>query len=109
MTQQQTGDWLNAGAVDDILHAAQAHAVDVVALSLGPCTNPARTVEWLRELRRGLEPAVAMWIGGQPPMRQRRPLTGIDRLEGVRDVARAVARWRSGGAPLAPGPASALA
>ena len=35
--------------------------------------------------------------------------TSLAALEGVRDVARAVARWRSGGAPLAPGPASALA
>lgn len=95
--------------VDDLVHAAQAHAVDVVALSLGPCTNPARTLEWLRELRQRLEPTAALWIGGRAPMQQRRPLPGIVRLASVGDIAQAVGRWRALGAPLAPGPASTLA
>ena len=40
MTQQQTGDWLNAGAVDDILHGAHSleglglHALAGVLLQL---------------------------------------------------------------------------
>jgi cobalamin-dependent methionine synthase I len=51
----------------DIVLAAQAHQVDVVALSCSMSMNPNQVVEGLQELRSMLPAHMVIWAGGSSP------------------------------------------
>lgn len=95
----------------DIVAAASAYGVDVVALSFTAVQNPRDVLAALAGLRERLPGAVEIWAGGQSPAlyRHRRgpgagqgpafwPMGQLD------DITAGVARWRAG-ATLATAPA----
>ena len=85
--------------VADIVAAAAAHRIDVVALSFAESLAAAQALPALAELRASLPGRVEIWAGGGSPA-----LRGL-RLEGVRVMSRlveiddAVAGWRAARAP----------
>jgi DNA-binding transcriptional MerR regulator/methylmalonyl-CoA mutase cobalamin-binding subunit len=79
----------------DIVRAAQAQAVDIVALSFTSCMNPNQTVEGLTELRGKLAASTEIWAGGACPVLYRRPPEQIRTLRHLRDIGAAMTDWRS--------------
>jgi methanogenic corrinoid protein MtbC1 len=78
----------------DIVRAAQAHQVDIVAIGLSSAMGPQQVVDALGDLR-GLVPAsVEIWAGGSAAVLQRRPVAGVRVLQSLEDVAPAVRAWR---------------
>jgi MerR family transcriptional regulator, light-induced transcriptional regulator len=80
--------------VCDIVRAAQAQAVDIVALSFTACMNPNQTVEGLAELRGKLAPSTEIWAGGACPVLYRRPPEQVRTLRHLGDIGAAMADWR---------------
>ena len=77
----------------DIVRAATAHGVDVVALSYTGCTNPNNVIDGLVELRAKLPPSVELWAGGSAPVLQRRAVDGLRVIPTLRQVAAALTDW----------------
>ncbi|MDP2419556.1 MAG: MerR family transcriptional regulator, partial [Hydrogenophaga sp.] len=90
----------------DIVAAASAYRVDVVALSFSAVQNPRDVLAALVQLRERLPTSVEIWAGGQSPAlyRQTRgpraahppafwPMGQLD------DITSGVARWRASAAP----------
>ena len=82
----------------DIVAAAEAHRIDVVALSFSRSLPAAQALQALAELRAGLPAWVTIWAGGGSPALPGSRIPGIRVLTGLVDVGEAVAEWR-GGAP----------
>lgn len=80
--------------VGDIARAAQAHAVDVVALSFSAAFPARQVVPVLTQLRAELPAAIALWAGGAG-MRRIAPPQGTQRVSSFAEVSAAVAPWRS--------------
>jgi methanogenic corrinoid protein MtbC1 len=78
----------------DIVLAANAHRVGIVALSFTGCMNPNQIVDGLTELRAKLPPPVRIWAGGSAPVLQRRRVDGVDPFGGLADVPAELRRWR---------------
>ena len=78
----------------DIVNAAAAHQVDVVALSFSVSMNPNHVLDGLDELRKGLAPTVELWAGGRCPILQRRSIEGVHVLNDLTQIGTAVKRWR---------------
>jgi methylmalonyl-CoA mutase cobalamin-binding subunit len=78
----------------DILRAAQANQVDVVALSFSAVLNPNHVLEALVELREKLAPDIEIWAGGGAPILRRRPPADIKVLADLGDIAVQTSRWR---------------
>ena len=78
----------------DIVHAAQRHAADVVALSFTAVLAAPAVMAALRELRRQLPAQTALWVGGSCPALYQRPLVGVLALSCVGALPAEVARWR---------------
>lgn len=57
----------------DIVLAASAQEIDIVALSFSPVMNPNQVVDGLTELRAKLPRSIEIWAGGRCPVLQRRP------------------------------------
>jgi methanogenic corrinoid protein MtbC1 len=74
----------------DIVRAAAAVKADVVALSFTGCLGANQVADGLAELRMQLPPSVALWVGGQAPVLQRRALPGLQVFADLRNVAAAV-------------------
>jgi MerR family transcriptional regulator, light-induced transcriptional regulator len=86
--------------LSDLVLAAAAHQSDVVGLSFSGALNPNHVVGGLAELRSKLSPKVAVWAGGAAPVLGRRAIDGVRRIQGLTDIAPAVAQWRTqSGAP----------
>jgi len=79
----------------DIVLAAKAHEADIVALSYTACQNTNQVLEGLEELRGKLAPQVELWAGGSCPVLHRRALTGVRCFDGLTQVGKEIARWRS--------------
>jgi DNA-binding transcriptional MerR regulator/methylmalonyl-CoA mutase cobalamin-binding subunit len=79
----------------DIVRAAQAQSVDIVALSFTSCMNPNQTVEGLTELRGKLPATTEIWAGGACPVLYRRPPEQIRTLRYLSDIGTAMADWRN--------------
>jgi MerR family transcriptional regulator, light-induced transcriptional regulator len=77
----------------DIVRAAIALDVEVVALSYTGCTNPNNVIDGLVELRAKLPPAIDLWAGGSAPVLQRRAIDGLRVLPALQQVAGALADW----------------
>ncbi len=78
----------------DIVRAATAHDVEVVALSYTGCTNPNSVIDGLVELRSKLPPAIDLWAGGSAPVLQRRAIDGLRVIPALLQVAAALTEWR---------------
>jgi MerR family transcriptional regulator, light-induced transcriptional regulator len=79
----------------DIVLAATAHKVDIVALSFTASQNPNYVVSGLEELRAKLPQTVAIWAGGGSPVLHRKTIAGVDAVSDLRDIGRQVSAWRS--------------
>ena len=79
----------------DIVLAAQAHHVDVVALSCSVNMNPNHVIDGLQELRAMLPTPVQIWAGGSSTASRRRELPGVLALTQLDDIALAVRQWRA--------------
>jgi len=83
----------------DIVLAARAHEVDIVALSFSASLNPKQVVDGLAELRAKLDESTEIWAGGQCPVLRRRPPAGVRVLPGLAAIRDAIADWRSRARP----------
>lgn len=79
----------------DLVLAAEAYRCDVVALGFSGSTAPGATVDALAELRGKLPARVALWVGGNAPVLQRRRIEGVQPFEALQDIPTAVADWRA--------------
>ncbi|NBY04697.1 MAG: cobalamin B12-binding domain-containing protein, partial [Betaproteobacteria bacterium] len=81
--------------IRDIALAAQAHLVDVVALSCSVNMNPNHVADGLQELRAMLPDSVRIWAGGGSTALRRREIPGVLALPQLDDIAPAVRQWRA--------------
>jgi methanogenic corrinoid protein MtbC1 len=80
--------------VRDIVAAALAHRVDVVALSISSNAAPTEVRESVTLLRSLLAPPVALWCGGAGAARLKRLGKGVALLSSLEDVSVALEAWR---------------
>jgi hypothetical protein len=79
----------------DIARAAQAHRVDVVALSFSSLMKTNDVLAGMAELRQHLPSTVTVWVGGQAAGLKRLALDQVKVLPSLADVGVQVKRWRS--------------
>jgi DNA-binding transcriptional MerR regulator/methylmalonyl-CoA mutase cobalamin-binding subunit len=87
--------------LSDVVKAAQACRIDIVALSFSTAVNTHQALETLGDLRAALPAAVELWAGCTLPVLQRRCPPGVQVLARLEDIELQVARWRGQGRPLA--------
>lgn len=80
----------------DIVLAARACEVDVVALGFTGCLNPNQIVDGLAELRAKLPEPVQIWAGGAAPVLHRRRVDGVHAVATLEGIAPELRRWRAG-------------
>lgn len=80
--------------VPDIAQAAISYQADVVGLSFSANMNPNRIVEGLAELKLLLPEGMEVWVGGQAPVLQRRPMGAVRVMQDLASLAAAVQAWR---------------
>ena len=85
----------------DIVAAAQAHRIDVVALSFSASLPAAQALPALAELRARLPAAVQIWAGGGSPALRGLRIAGIRVMNQLGDITEAVADWRLDSSPTA--------
>jgi MerR family transcriptional regulator, light-induced transcriptional regulator len=78
----------------DIVLAASAYRVDIVALAFTGCMNPNQVADGLAELRSKLPRHVWMWAGGTAPVLHRRRIDGVEAMASLLDIPAGLARWR---------------
>jgi methanogenic corrinoid protein MtbC1 len=78
----------------DIVKAARAHQVDIVALSFSMSLNPNQVADGLLELRQQLPASVQLWAGGRNPVLRRRPIPGVLVLGSLELIPGQVRDWR---------------
>lgn len=79
--------------VPDIVEAARAKQVDIVALSFSTCMNPRHVTDSLSELRARLPETSELWAGGANAALRKRP-PGYVRVCDLAEINSAVAEWR---------------
>jgi len=87
--------------IADIVAAARAHGIDVVALSFSESLPTAQALPALTELRARLPHHVAIWAGGGSPALRGLQLAGIRVIGRLEEIGEAVADWRRDGSPAA--------
>ncbi|KIG02372.1 cobalamin metabolism transcriptional regulator, MerR family [Burkholderia sp. MR1] len=87
----------------DIVSAAAAHDVDIVALSFTSVLPAQVILTSLSELRGMLPPHVRIWVGGSSPTLRRKVYEGIECIAGLPPIEEAVAAWRSASVLLSDG------
>lgn len=87
--------------VADIVAAARAHRIDVVALSFSESLPPAQALPALAELRARLPAEVTIWAGGGAPALLGLRVAGIRVVSRLVDIGEAVADWRGDCSPAA--------
>jgi hypothetical protein len=85
----------------DIVAAAQAHRIDVVALSFSASLPAAQALPALAELRSRLPASVQVWAGGGSPALRGLSIAGIRVMSQLVDITEAVADWRRDSSPTA--------
>jgi hypothetical protein len=85
----------------DIVAAALAHRIDVVALSFSGSLPPAQALPALTELRARLPAKVAIWAGGGLPALRGLQVAGIRVVGRLVEIGEAVADWRRESSPAA--------
>jgi MerR family transcriptional regulator, light-induced transcriptional regulator len=78
----------------DIVLAARAHRVDVLALSFSSALNATQVIDSLAELREKLPASTRIWAGGDSPALRRHRLVGVEVLAGLHEIAPQVVCWR---------------
>ncbi len=78
----------------DIVAAATAHRIDVVALSFSASFPVAQVLAALGELRSRLPADVALWVGGASSALYGLRVPGIRVMAGLVEIREAVADWR---------------
>jgi methylmalonyl-CoA mutase cobalamin-binding subunit/DNA-binding transcriptional MerR regulator len=81
--------------VGDVVAAATAKDVDVVALSFSANFPAGLLSDSLGSLRAALPNGVALWCGGAGVARAKRLPEGVRRLQGLFDIGPAIAEWRT--------------
>jgi DNA-binding transcriptional MerR regulator/methylmalonyl-CoA mutase cobalamin-binding subunit len=79
----------------DIVAAALAHDVDIVALSFSAVFPARLATSSVRELRDQLPPEISLWVGGDGMLRARTPGDGVEVLRSLEGVLAALAEWRA--------------
>ncbi len=79
----------------DIVLAATAHRIAVVALSFTASQNPNYVINSLEELRDKLPPDVEIWVGGSCSVIQRKPRDGIAVITDLRSIGVFTQAWRA--------------
>ena len=85
----------------DIVAAAQAHRIDVVALSFSESLPAAQALPALAELRARLPDTLEIWAGGGSSALRGLRIAGIRVMSRLVDIQEAVAEWRTGSSPTA--------
>lgn len=78
----------------DIVLAATAQNIDIVALSFSPVMNPNQVIDGLNELRAKLPRSIEIWAGGRCPVLQRRPPADIRVISELTDLTKSLSDWR---------------
>ncbi len=78
----------------DIVRAAAAHQVDIVALSFTNLHNASTVQNTLRDLRKALPATTEIWAGGSCASLYLKPLEGITTQQSLDRIAELVAQWR---------------
>jgi MerR family transcriptional regulator, light-induced transcriptional regulator len=81
--------------LEDIARAAQAHRVDIVALSFSSAYPQRRIAPALGELRQRLDPAQGLWAGGAGTQRLALEAAGIAILPSLSAAENALSDWRN--------------
>ncbi|MET0266489.1 MAG: MerR family transcriptional regulator [Duganella sp.] len=77
----------------DIVEAARAQQVDIVALSFSVAMNPRQALDALTELHTRLDGVAQLWAGGgNAALKRRRP--DFVRVLGLAEISSAIAEWR---------------
>ena len=82
----------------DMVLAAAAYKLDIVALGFTGCMNPNHVVDGLTELRTKMPLDVEIWVGGSAPVLHRRPVAGVVALNSLGEIPPQIERWRHGSA-----------
>jgi methanogenic corrinoid protein MtbC1 len=85
----------------DIVAAARAHRIDVVALSFSESLDLEQTVPALTELRARLSAPVQIWVGGRCAALRGLRIAGVRVMDELGEIAVAVDDWRRDCAPTA--------
>lgn len=78
----------------DLVRAAAALEVDVLALGYTGAAEPGRVAEELAELRRKLPGEVELWAGGSSAVLRQRTIDGLRVVPDLGQAARAAEAWR---------------
>lgn len=81
--------------IDEIVRATRIKQVDAVCLSFSAAYSPTLAAQGLRDLRRMLPGATALWAGGYGVKPIRKPIDGVCLVPEFRDLFDCLARWRS--------------
>ncbi len=84
----------NETPIVEIVAAAGALQVDIVALSLTGCLNPAGVAHDVAQLRGQLPGSVQLWAGGQCPGLKRRQPQGVRVISDLGALGPSLADWR---------------
>jgi len=85
--------------VSELVAAARANAVDVVALSFCGSYPAGAMREGVQVLRRDLPATTALWCGGAGAARLRQPPSGVLVLNDLASIGGALLQWRSAHEP----------
>jgi len=77
----------------DIVEAARAKQVDLVALSFSTTMNPRHVTDCLRELRARLPEHMEIWAGGSNAALRKRPPSQVNVVD-LAEIGASVADWR---------------
>lgn len=80
--------------VPDVVAAAQAFGIDIVALSFTGCQKPAQVQRGLQQLRDALPAPVQVWAGGAAMATGRRRTPGVPAFTSLDAVLPALKAWR---------------
>lgn len=78
----------------DIVRAAAAHQVDIVAMSFSNLHTASNVQNSLRDLRNALPAATEIWVGGACASLYHKPLKGITPQQSLQGIPELVAQWR---------------
>jgi MerR family transcriptional regulator, light-induced transcriptional regulator len=79
--------------LEDVVQAARAHRVDVVALSFSAMYGGPAARRDLKALREALPPGIEIWAGGACPGLRGPPIEGLRILSGLEAIDAAVSGW----------------
>jgi methylmalonyl-CoA mutase cobalamin-binding subunit len=88
--------------LQDIVEAARAQRVDIVALSFSASSNPRQAMDGMAELHARLPEHCELWAGGASPSLKRRNAKFMRVLE-LNEIGAAIAEWRGRHAHLRAG------